>query len=56
METLIVQIGGRPGQVNELISYNGEAVGIGREFHQWCTSIASLKIQFTSAASSILVD
>jgi len=32
METLIVQIGGRPGRVNELINYNGEAVGIGRGF------------------------
>ncbi len=32
METLIVQIGGRPGQGNERIKYSGEDIGIGRGF------------------------
>ncbi|MCP3688713.1 MAG: FHA domain-containing protein [Gammaproteobacteria bacterium] len=32
METLILQIGGRPGQSNELVKYSGEDIGIGRGF------------------------
>ncbi len=32
METLIIQIGGRPGRVRELIHSDGEAIGIGRGF------------------------
>jgi hypothetical protein len=32
MDTLIVQTGGRPGQVRELVNHNGEAIGIGRGF------------------------
>ena len=32
METLIVQTGGRPGQVRELVNHNGQAIGIGRGF------------------------
>lgn len=32
METLIVQTGGRPRRVRELVNHNGEAIGIGRGF------------------------
>ena len=32
METLIVQTGGGPGRVRELVNHNGEAIGIGRGF------------------------
>lgn len=32
METLIVQTGGRPGQIKELVNHNSEVIGIGRGF------------------------
>ncbi len=37
MEILIVQTGGRPGRVRELVNHNSEAIGIGRGFGNYVT-------------------